>query len=417
MARKKLGALLEAKGLITEFQLVAALSYQRKWKVKLGKALLELGYLEEKVIFTVLAEQLSLEFVDLYSVPVTEEAKRKLSREQGMALMALPFKVDGDILWVAVSEADREKIQQDLERFTGMSVKLFLAMDSQVDELTRTLPEKVSVASVKPVKKAFRKKENGEIEPIEGAEAAEEPQAEVKEINGAAVPASPAPAAAAEEVPVVLEEVKAPAEPEPPKAEAAGLAMEVPDLELKDEPASGEPLVQEPAAPKPAPAGESAEESEEFWNGAKDAKSAEEIKGAEKEPAPAEQPAKGDDDFFPGQMRSFDEPAPEPPPDLKAVEEVKEIGVEEAIPPVELKEEAMEENRDQEPEQPAAPEKAPVEEAPAPVIPRPPAVAAEPSRDLAGVDKEHVLRQIREIENRINALAILVEELREKLQS
>ena len=167
MPRKKIGALLEEKGIISEFQLVAALSHQRKWKIRLGKALQELGYIEEKQLFEVLAEQWEMELVDLYQEPPSEDAKKKLSKDQGLKLMAVPLRIEGEELVVAISEPDRENLKEELGSITGMKVRLVLAMDSQVEELAHTLPEKVSLGVVKPVKKAFRKNEKGEMEPIE----------------------------------------------------------------------------------------------------------------------------------------------------------------------------------------------------------------------------------------------------------
>jgi hypothetical protein len=167
MARKRIGTVLEEKGLINEFQLVAALSHQRKWKIKLGKSLMELGYLEEGDLYEVLAEQLGMDLIDLKKREIPPEVLGLLSREQGRAYLTVPVEQEGDTLVMAVAEPDRPELQEELEKITGQSVRLVLATESDINAKIRKLPEKVSVATVQPVKKAFRRNQEGDIQPIE----------------------------------------------------------------------------------------------------------------------------------------------------------------------------------------------------------------------------------------------------------
>jgi hypothetical protein len=439
MARKKLGLLLEKKGLVTEFQLVAALSHQRKWKIRLGKALLELGYIEEKVLFEVLAEQWGMELVDLYDAPITEDTKRKLSREKGMALMAMPVRIEDDTLVIAVSEPDRENLKQDLEKLTGMSVKLVMAMDSQIEELTRTLPEKVSVASVKPIKKAFRKNSNGEIEPAEeippdeilgGREIPrEEPKkAEPLKLSEVELPPVKSPENLPDEPVELEEEAEEPEVPEKTeKPGGEGLAVQVPDIDLGAK--------QESKPPEAAPAkveekkSEPPAESEDFWEEAKTAEPAPEIAEPEKE-SPVEEETRDMGSFFPGQMREMNEPEPEPEPELKPEDKVPELKISEKGEPVELQQEVKEPEKIPEPvpepvktveqevkSSPLPPFLAePPVEAPRQSIKPPDSPPRESKQMISGIEREVVLRKIMEIEQKLQALTIMLEELREKLQ-
>ena len=113
MARKKIGALLEDKGYINEFQLVAALSHQRKWKTKLGQSLIELGYLEEEQLFEVLAEQLGMEFVKLRKVePEAAQSERGATRWRltvpagGKAAISLAYSIEYPLAMAAQVEAE-----------------------------------------------------------------------------------------------------------------------------------------------------------------------------------------------------------------------------------------------------------------------------------------------------------------------
>jgi hypothetical protein len=306
MARKRIGSLLEEKGLINEFQLVAALSHQRKWKIKLGKSLIELGYLEEGPLYQVLAEQLELELVDLKKKDIPYEILGRLSREQGRNFLAVPIDQESEALVFAVAEPDRPALKEELEKITGQPVRLVLATESDVEARIRKLPEKISVATVQPVKKVFRRNQEGDIEPIEEKlepEAAEEfpPATElapeqvspedapgvsdeqkeevvttdqgpesVKQEGLQTVipePVTGEPQLSTPQTPEALQEATAPAEPEPTSAETVPLKLE-PDEAITETPqASTEtevieipPSPDEETAPVELEPGESAPE-------------------------------------------------------------------------------------------------------------------------------------------------------------
>lgn len=165
MARKKIGALLEEKGYINEFQLVAALSHQRKWKSKLGQSLIELGYLEEDKLFEVLAEQLELPFVNLKGMQVAPEILRRVTKDFAREWLAVPISYDGAAWSVAVCEPDKPNLTVVLSNTLNGPVKLSLATPTAIETLTRKIPDKVAVGTVQPVKKAFVRNGNGAYVP------------------------------------------------------------------------------------------------------------------------------------------------------------------------------------------------------------------------------------------------------------
>jgi len=167
MARKRIGALLEERGLITEFQLVAALSHQRKWKGKLGRSLIELGYLEEQKLYEVLAEQLGLTLVDLRARQIPLEVLGKIPRKEAQALKAVAVEALPEALVVAVAEPDLPDLMPRLCKLAGQPVKLVLGTESAIEVISARIPERTPVAAVQPVKKAFIRNHRGEIEPLE----------------------------------------------------------------------------------------------------------------------------------------------------------------------------------------------------------------------------------------------------------
>jgi len=470
MARKKIGALLEEKGLITEFQLIAALSNQRKWKIRLGKALIELGYLEEKKLFEVIAEQWEMELVDLNQIKITDALKKKISRDKAVALMAVPVRQEGETLVFAVSEPDRPNLKEELEKITGTSVRLVMGTDSQVEEIARTLPEKVSVGTVKPVKKAFRKNDDGDIELVEKGE-----ESEIL-LGGKKLIAKPSeePIPIGEE-PVPLEEISPAQEPEF-KTGPGVLSVEVPEIG-EEEP---EPEVKISPAPEIAEAKKetAGEDTDELWESAQPMPvvekpspepeipaqmpsvelkaEPEQIKRVE-EPGPASMA-----DFFPGQMRDL-EPLPEEKTtepqaeenvvelvsDLKGTELAEEVEriKKEQPPPVERKEpdtgflagtgpEILLSKETPAPEtavkpsaatrggeKPSAPGASPTEaikEEPLPMAQQVESIQVETELSKTGpgeLEKKEILQIVIEIDNKLKRLREMVKELKEKLES
>ncbi|HUT51933.1 MAG TPA: hypothetical protein VM658_00945 [bacterium] len=179
MARKKIGALLTEKGHITEFQLVAALSHQRKWKSKLGQSLIELGYLEENQLYEVLAEQLGMEFIDPRKIKVSAEAMKCASKELARDWMSVPVGFDGQTWTVATSDPQKPGLMDKLALCVKGPVKLVLATTLAIESLARKIPDKIPVATVQPVKRAFVRDENGLFTPLgKPAPAAAKPQSD-----------------------------------------------------------------------------------------------------------------------------------------------------------------------------------------------------------------------------------------------
>ncbi len=82
---KKLGTILEEAGVIDEIQLVRALSHKRKWRCRLGKSLIELGFVTEDVIAKSVSQQLGIPYREFD--PGQTPAELRQSKEIGAALM------------------------------------------------------------------------------------------------------------------------------------------------------------------------------------------------------------------------------------------------------------------------------------------------------------------------------------------
>ena len=102
--RKRLGDMLLEAGKISLAQLNRALETQRKTKRRLGEVLIDQGLLTEDEIADVLAQQLSLERIDLEKTFVEQDIARSIPKEVALKYTAIPIYMRDDKLVVAMSD-------------------------------------------------------------------------------------------------------------------------------------------------------------------------------------------------------------------------------------------------------------------------------------------------------------------------
>lgn len=119
--RKKIGDLLKEAGIITEVQILEALDQKRK-NQKLGDALVEQGYITEKQLLSVLAIQLNLESISLYQYPIDDRLVDLLPKDRARKNLALPIKLEGSKLTVAMNDPLDFYAIQEIESTTGYTL-------------------------------------------------------------------------------------------------------------------------------------------------------------------------------------------------------------------------------------------------------------------------------------------------------
>ena len=119
--RKKIGDLLKEAGIITEVQILEALDQKRKDQ-KLGDALVEQGYITEKQLLRVLEIQLNLESISLYQYPIDDRLVDLLPKDRARKNLALPIKLEGSKLTVAMNDPLDFYAIQEIESTTGYTL-------------------------------------------------------------------------------------------------------------------------------------------------------------------------------------------------------------------------------------------------------------------------------------------------------
>ncbi len=147
----RLGEMLVDANLLTEQQLIDSLEMVKSnGGGLLGRVLVEMGLLDDRQLAQVLAEQRSLDVVDLRKTVPQTAATDLLPEQVARTLMAIPVSVDDDGVLVAVADPTDATLaelrgtiarpvrlavaaQSDILRAIGNSYRVMTAIDSQVE--------------------------------------------------------------------------------------------------------------------------------------------------------------------------------------------------------------------------------------------------------------------------------------------
>ncbi|RLV59046.1 type II/IV secretion system protein [Parashewanella curva] len=102
--KKRLGDLLVENHIISEPQLMQALSEQRISGKKLGKTLIDLSFISEDQLLTFLSQQLNIPYLDISRRPIPEEVVNLIPEVQARRYRALAIEANEDSVKVAMSD-------------------------------------------------------------------------------------------------------------------------------------------------------------------------------------------------------------------------------------------------------------------------------------------------------------------------
>ena len=133
----RIGDLLKAAGLLTNSQLDEALAVQLKSGRRIGEVLVELGFVSEFQITQILSNQLSVAWVSLAHVDLTDELLVLVPVEvaEQYTLIPVHFRLGEQrkkILYVAMDDPTDIAAMQHVSRLTGMHVRPLIAPPSEI---------------------------------------------------------------------------------------------------------------------------------------------------------------------------------------------------------------------------------------------------------------------------------------------
>ncbi|MFQ5631984.1 MAG: hypothetical protein ACE5I1_24705, partial [bacterium] len=127
-----LGEFLVERGVITDEQLRLALQYQHENGFRLGHALIELGFISERKMIQALSEQLGVQYVNLPSYRLDEDALELVPPEMARNLLALPLFRIQNRLTVAMSNPLDIFAIDALTRATKMKIEPVVSFEQEI---------------------------------------------------------------------------------------------------------------------------------------------------------------------------------------------------------------------------------------------------------------------------------------------
>jgi type IV pilus assembly protein PilB len=171
--RPLLGSSLVRRGRLTTEGLEQALAEQERSRLPLGQVLVALGLITTRDLAEALAEQHGLDFVDLSEVKLEEEALALLPESVADRYNALPVKVVGGTLVVAVSDPTNILAHDDLRLALGTDLQIVVADVSQLDEAMGRRYQTQALGAVETFSSAaWRTVDSGDDERVELDESA-----------------------------------------------------------------------------------------------------------------------------------------------------------------------------------------------------------------------------------------------------
>lgn len=139
MARRLIGQLLLERSLLSSTELQNALTLQRERRDKIGRILLDLGYLAEKDLVDVLSEQHQVALITAEEFPAVPLEADRLSFKFLRQFHVLPLNLEGQLLTVAMADPSDSDTIESLRMFTGYKVQIRLGIEREITESVERL--------------------------------------------------------------------------------------------------------------------------------------------------------------------------------------------------------------------------------------------------------------------------------------
>jgi MSHA biogenesis protein MshE len=131
--KMRLGDLLVHENIISNEQLMEALSSQKTTGRKLGGALIELGHINERQLLAFFAQQLDVPFLDISQRRILAEVAILLPEVHARRLRAIVIEDQGDAVLIGMSDpADLSALDQLEQMLAPKRLKLAVVMESQL---------------------------------------------------------------------------------------------------------------------------------------------------------------------------------------------------------------------------------------------------------------------------------------------
>ncbi|MFA5336240.1 MAG: ATPase, T2SS/T4P/T4SS family [Candidatus Omnitrophota bacterium] len=133
----RLGDILVEKKIITGYELEQAVKEQQKTKEALGSVLVRMGFISERQLLQILAEQQGIPFVEFKDIKIDDKAVKSVPAKFAVHYKVMPIAIDGHMLTIATSNPFDMWPVDDLETNLGFRVERVLSSSSDILEMIR----------------------------------------------------------------------------------------------------------------------------------------------------------------------------------------------------------------------------------------------------------------------------------------
>jgi type IV pilus assembly protein PilB len=130
--RKKTGEILLDAGLISKYNLDSAISYQKIGCGKLASTLIQLGFIDEQSVISVLESRMSMSCVTLDDKEIPQEIINLISPELAEKHLILPLALHKKNLSLAMTDPLDLKTIDELTFSLGLQIKPVFALESSL---------------------------------------------------------------------------------------------------------------------------------------------------------------------------------------------------------------------------------------------------------------------------------------------
>jgi type IV pilus assembly protein PilB len=130
--KTRIGEILSKEGYITSNQLQEALNYQKKNQGRLGSILISLGYIDEDTIISVLSRLHHYPPVVISRQTISPEIIKVIPYDLAKKHLAVPLRMDGDILEVAMVEPTDTTAVEELQSTVRKNLRISISTEKDI---------------------------------------------------------------------------------------------------------------------------------------------------------------------------------------------------------------------------------------------------------------------------------------------
>ena len=135
MDKRNLGDMLLAANLIDSVQMKIALAEQERTGKKFGSTLVDLSFIDENVLAAFLSRQMDVPCISLLHIDIPKKVLRRIPARVARELRALPVRITGEALEVAMGDPSDHDAVDILQTASGMEIIPLIAPESSLDKV------------------------------------------------------------------------------------------------------------------------------------------------------------------------------------------------------------------------------------------------------------------------------------------